>query len=117
MQPIAAFGSRRPLRTGYTLHHEGEAVGYVTSGTTVPYSSFNGAGVDASPSDTHELRPIGLALMDNRLRYRSDRPVVLEASDERGRSFEVEVVERNVWPAAPYTRPTPASRRLLPRRS
>ena len=63
--------------------------------------------VDASPSDTHELRPIGLALMDNRLRYRSDRPVVLEASDERGRSFEVEVVERNVWPAAPYTRPYP----------
>lgn len=107
VQPIAAFGSRRPLRTGYTLHHEGEEVGYVTSGTTVPYSAFNGNGVDASPSDTHELRPIGLALMDNRLRYRSDRPVVLEASDERGRSFEVEVVERNVWPAAPYTRPYP----------
>ena len=57
VQPIAAFGSRRPLRTGYTLHHEGEAVGYVTSGTTVPYSAFNGTGVDAAPSDTHELRP------------------------------------------------------------
>ena len=105
VQPIAAFGSRRPLRAGYRLSHEGESVGYVTSGTSVPYSSFRGNGVDASPSDTHELRPIGLALIDNRLRYRSDRPVVLEASDERGRSFEVELVERNVWPAAPYTRP------------
>ena len=105
VQPVAAFGSRRPLRAGYTLSHQGEAVGYVTSGTTVPYSAFRGNGVDASPSDTHELRPIGLALIDNRLRYRSDRPVVLEAGDERGRSFEVELVERNVWPAAPYTRP------------
>ena len=107
VQPVAAFGSRRPLRAGHTLHYQGEAVGYVTSGTSVPYSAFRGNGVDASPSDTHELRPIGLALIDNRLRYRSDRPVVLEASDERGRSFEVELVERNVWPAAPYTRPYP----------
>ncbi len=107
VQPIASFGSRRPLRAGYALRHEGEAVGYVTSGTTVPYCAFNGDGVDASPSDAHELRPIGLALMDNRLRYRSDRPIVLQASDERGRSFEVEVVERNAWPAAPYTRPYP----------
>ena len=105
VQPVAAFGSRRPLRAGYRLSHRGEPAGYVTSGTTVPYSAFRCNGVGASPSDTHELRPIGLALIDNRLRYRSDRPVVLEASDERGRSFEVELVERNVWPAAPYTRP------------
>ena len=105
VQPIAAFGSRRPLRAGHMLNHEGESVGYVTSGTTVPYAAFSGNGIGALPSDTHELRPIGLALIDNRLRYRSDRPVVLEASDERGRSFEVELVERNAWPAAPYTRP------------
>ncbi len=105
VQPVAAFGSRRPLRAGYTLRHDGEAVGYVTSGTTVPYAAFSGDGIEASPSDTHELRPIGLALIDNRLRYRSDRPVVLEASDGRGRTIEVELVERNAWPAAPYTRP------------
>ena len=105
VQPVAAFGGRRPLRAGYTLRFEGETAGYVTSGTTVPYAAFSGTGIDDSPSDTHELRPIGLALIDNRLRYRSDRPVVLEASDDRGRSFEVELVERNAWPAAPYTRP------------
>ena len=105
VQPIAAFGSRRPLRAGYRLRHEGEPVGYVTSGTTVPSVTFSGNGIGASPSDAHELRPIGLALIDNRLRYRSDRPVVLQADDGRGRDFEVELVERNAWPAAPYTRP------------
>ena len=105
IQPIAAFGSRRPLRAGYRVRHEGEPAGYVTSGTTVPYTAFQGEGVSASPAETHELRPIGLALLDNRLRYRNDRPVRLEVCDERGRCFEVELVERNLWPAAPYPRP------------
>ena len=107
VQPIAAFGSRRPLRAGYGLRCEGEPVGYVTSGTTVPRATFSGNGIGAPPTDAHELRPIGLALIDNRLRYRSDRPIVLEASDGRGRSLEVELVERNAWPAAPYMRPYP----------
>ena len=105
VQPIAAFGSRRPLRAGYRVRHEGEAAGYVTSGTTVPYSAFHGEGVGASPAEAHEMRPIGLALLDNHLCYRSDRPVVLEVCDERGRGFEAELVERNLWPAAPYPRP------------
>jgi len=105
IQPIAAFSHKRPLRAGFAVRHGGETVGYVTSGTSVPYSRFEGRGVAAHPGEEHDLRPIGLALIDSSLRYRTDRPVVLQVSDERGHEIEVELVERNLWPAAPFPRP------------
>jgi len=104
IQPIAVFNSRRPLRAGFCIYHENEPVGYVTSGTTVPYTRFYGAGITAMPSDEHDLRPIGLALIDSDLRYRSDRPVVLRALDDRGNAFDAELVERHMWPSAPFAR-------------
>ena len=105
IQPIAVFGSRRPLRAGYKVHCDGAPAGFVTSGTSVPYSGFYGEGLTATPSDEHGLRPIGLALIGSDLRYRTDRPVVLEIEDDRGKTFEAELVEKNLWPSAPYTRP------------
>ncbi len=105
VQPVAVFAGKRPLRAGYKVHFDGRHVGYVTSGTSVPFSRFFGAGITAKPSDKHELRPIGLALIDSDLRYRTDRPVVLGIEDDRGKTFEAELVEKNLWPAAPYTRP------------
>ena len=104
IQPLAVFGGRRPLRPGHRIRFDGEPVGYVTSGTTVPYSRFYGEGITAVPTDEHDMRPIGLALIDARLRYRSDRPVVLEVEDERGKCYQAELVERNIWPTAPYAR-------------
>jgi len=105
VQPIAVFGGRRPLRAGYRVHLEGEPVGWVTSGTSVPYAPFDGAHVTARPrEDEHLLRPIGLALLDARLRYRADRPVRFDIEDERGKRIEAELVERNLWPVAPYGR-------------
>ena len=104
VQPIAVFGSRRPLRAGYRVGFEGEHVGFVTSGTSVPYAQFSGVGITAAPGDKHQMRPIGLALIDSRIQYRSDRPVRLEIADDRGNRIEAELVERNLWPAAPYTR-------------
>ncbi|MDJ0949026.1 MAG: glycine cleavage system aminomethyltransferase GcvT [Alphaproteobacteria bacterium] len=103
--PIAGFAGRKPLRAGFKVLHEGEDVGYVTSGTSVPYTRFYGEGHTATPSEDHDLRPIGLALVDSGLRYRTDRPVVLDILDDRGKSFEVELVEKNLWPTAPYARP------------
>ena len=105
VQPIAAFAGRKPLRAGYQVFHDDLQVGYVTSGTTVPYSRFFGVGHTATPSEEHDLRPIGLALIDSDLRYRTDRPVVLRIVDDRGRVSEAELVEKNLWSAAPYTRP------------
>lgn len=118
VQPIAAFTGRRPLRAGYRVEHEGRDVGFVTSGTTVPATRFYGEGITAVPADEHDLRPIGLALIDASLRYRSDRPVVLEVVDARGARMDVELVERNLWPAAPTLEPTAASSpRRRPRES
>lgn len=105
IQPIAAFGERKPLRAGFKLHLDGRHVGYVTSGTSVPFSQFYGTGITAVPSDEHEMRPIGLALIDSDISYRADRPVVLEIEDARGKIVAAELVERNLWPVAPYCRP------------
>ena len=105
IQPIAVFGERKPLRAGFKVHFDGRHVGYVTSGTSVPFSQFYGLGIGAAPSDKHDMRPIGLALIDSDIRYRADRPVVLEIEDARGKLVTAELVERNLWPVAPYCRP------------
>ena len=103
--PIAVFAGRKPLRAGYRLFHDERQVGYVTSGTSVPYSAFYGEGLTAVPTEEHGLRPIGLALIDSDIRFRNDRPVLLEVDDGKGGRFTAELVERNLWPAAPYARP------------
>lgn len=105
IQPIAVFGSKKPLRQGFKLYLEGEEVGVVTSGTSVPSTRFEGRGLTAAPIEHHDLRPIGLALLRSDIRYRSDRPITLEVEDARGNRFEAELVEKNLWPSAPYTRP------------
>ncbi len=120
IQPIAAFQGRRPLRAGYRVFYEGKNVGCVTSGTSVPYTRFYGQGITATPSEEHDLRPIGLALIDSNLRYRTDKPMVLEVHDDRGNSFKAELVERHMWPSAPFARtytgfaPAPATPRAQP---
>jgi aminomethyltransferase len=105
VQPIALFDGRRPLRAEYTVRDGDTDIGWVTSGTVVPYSGFFGTGITASPSDDHDLRPIGLAMVRSDFRYRTDRPIVLDVVDGRGNVMEAELVERNLWPLAPYTRP------------
>ncbi len=107
IQPIAVFDGRKPLRAGYRLFLDGEPVGYVTSGTSVPYAQFEGPGIDAVPGEDHGLRPVGLALVRSDIRYRSDVPIVFEVVDARGRSSNAELVQRNVWPTAPFVRPYP----------
>ena len=103
--PIAVFGGRKPLRAGHKVRLDGRPAGYVTSGTSVPFSHFYGQGITAAPSDDHGMRPIGLALVRSDIRYRADRPVVLEIEDDRGKTMAAELVERNLWPVAPYGRP------------
>jgi glycine cleavage system aminomethyltransferase T len=93
VQPLAAFGERRPLRAGYDVFLEGRSVGYVSSGTSVPLT-----GSDASP---REMRPIGLALLDADVRYRASPRVRLEVRDGRGNAWRCELVERNLPPPAP----------------
>ncbi|UCH75697.1 MAG: glycine cleavage system aminomethyltransferase GcvT [Rhodospirillales bacterium] len=105
VQPIAVFGAQRPLRAGFDVFFDGAPAGYVTSGTSVPFARFYGEGVTGVPSEEHEMRPIGLALIRSDLEYRTDRPVALEIADARGNRFDAELVEKNLWPLPPYTRP------------
>ena len=105
VQPVAVFGGRRPLRQGYKVAYRGEDVGWITSGTTVPYAVFEGEGIAAAPGDEHAMRPIGLALLRSDLAPRSDVPLHVEVIDGRGNTTTAEVVERNAWPVAPFVRP------------
>jgi len=104
VQPLAVFEGRRPLRAGYRVLLDAEPVGWVTSGTTVPFARFDGADITATPSQEQALRPIGLALIDAGIRYRAERTVALEVEDDRGKRFGAELVERNLWSLAPYGR-------------
>ena len=45
----------------------GEALGWVTSGTAVPYWGIDGEGLCSTHTDEHELRSIALAYVDSRL--------------------------------------------------
>ena len=105
VQPVAVFGGRRPLRQGYKVLYQGEGVGWITSGTTVPYAVFEGEGIAAAPGDSHAMRPIGLALLRSDLLPRSDAPLHVEVIDGRGNATTAQVVERNAWPVAPFVRP------------
>lgn len=105
VQSIAVFDSRKPLRAGYEVFLDGERVGYVTSGTSVPFAEFEGAGIGAQPTEEHTLRPIGLALIRSDIRYRSDVPTRLQVVDGKGRTSNAELVQKNLWPTAPYGRP------------
>ena len=104
VQPLALFGSKRPVRAGYKVFKDDRHVGYVSSGTSVPYARFYDRSITAQPSHGHDMRPIGLALLDVDIRYRSDRPIVFEIEDNRGKRVEAELVEKNLWPSAPFAR-------------
>ncbi|MDJ0925750.1 MAG: glycine cleavage system aminomethyltransferase GcvT, partial [Acidimicrobiia bacterium] len=105
VQPLAVFDGRKPLRAGYEVHLDGVQVGYVTSGTSVPFPEFAGTGVGAVPTLDHSLRPIGLALIRSDIRYRTDVPIVFQVVDGRGRTTNAELVQKNLWTTAPYARP------------
>ena len=94
VKPLAAFESRRPLRAGHRLFLDGEAVGYVTSGTSVPVAREL-----ARLGDQPEMRPIGLALVRSDIRYSANPRVRFDVRDARGDVLVAELVERNLPPA------------------
>ena len=104
VQPVAVFGGRRPLRQGYRVMYRGEDAGWITSGTTVPYTVFEGEGLAATPGKDHALRPIGLALLRSDLQPGTGEALHVEVLDDRGNSMTTQVVERNLWPVSPFAR-------------
>ena len=66
IQPIELQG-KGIARSGAPVLHRGKPVGFVTSGTMVPYWESAGSGLKTSQSDDRQLRAIGLALVDSQL--------------------------------------------------
>ena len=100
IRPLAVTG-RGLARAGSAIVKDGHAVGWVTSGTMVPYWIVEGEGLEARLTDRHELRSICLALVDCDL-VEDDVVTV----DIRGKAVEAVVVPYHLRSdAPPYARP------------
>jgi aminomethyltransferase len=66
IQPIELQG-KGIARAGAPVYRDGNPVGFVTSGTMVPYWQSEGRGLATAQSDDRQLRAIGLALVDSDL--------------------------------------------------
>lgn len=66
IQPIELL-DKGIARAGAVVYHAAKPVGYVTSGTMVPYWQSEGVGLSTVQSEDKKMRAIGLALVDSRL--------------------------------------------------
>ena len=105
IQPVYLEG-RGVLRKGFPVYCNdawagGKQIGYVTSGTMIPYYKTTGEGLDTVFTDETGKRSIGLAYMDSRICQDFDIEI-----DIRGKRQPAKVVGYHIrQDAAPYVRP------------
>ncbi len=100
IQPIALLG-RGVIRAGMEVRRNGECVGWVTSGTMVPYYVAEGEGISTRITDKTAKRAIGLCYVDSRI-LEGD---VVEV-DVRGKPARAVIVPCHLRSdAPPYARP------------
>ena len=105
IQPVYLAG-RGVLRKGFPVYCKdawagGRQIGYVTSGTMIPYYKTTGEGLDTVFTDETGKRSIGLAYMDSRVCQDFDIEI-----DIRGKRQPAKVVGYHIrQDAAPYVRP------------
>jgi aminomethyltransferase len=100
IQPLALLG-RGVARHGAKVFREGKQVGYVTSGTVVPYWTVEGEGLQSKFTDQKQLRSICLAYLDSII-VEDDRVSI----DIRGKGVEAVVVPYHLKSdAPPYAHP------------
>ena len=100
IQPVAVAG-RGVARSGAGVFKEGKAVGFVTSGTMVPYWVFEGEGLRSVRTDQRQLRSICMACMDCEV-LEGDKVTI----DIRGKQVDAVVVPYHLRSEAPpYARP------------
>ncbi len=100
IRPVAVTG-RGVAREGARVFRNGKPVGYVTSGTMVPYWKVEGEGLEAARLDQHALRALCLAYIDADIQ--NDEALSIEV---RGRSVEAMAVPYHLRSdAPPYARP------------
>jgi aminomethyltransferase len=95
IQPVAVSG-RGVARRGAGVFKEGKAVGFVTSGTMVPYWNFEGEGLRSIRTDQRQLRSVCLACMDCEV-LEGDKVTI----DIRGKQVDAVVVPYHLRSEAP----------------
>jgi aminomethyltransferase len=100
IRPVAVTG-RGIARSGSAVLEGDRPIGWVTSGTAVPYWVFDGEGETARPTDEHRTRAIALAYLDSHV-LDGDAVTI----DIRGKATQAEVVKHHLRSdAPPYARP------------
>ncbi len=100
VQPLALL-DKGIARSGSPVFRNDQPVGYITSGTMVPFWEFHGIGIDSQISHEKGMRAIGLALLDCRL-VEGDQVEI----DIRGRRAKAILVPYHLRSEAPpYARP------------
>jgi aminomethyltransferase len=100
IQPVAVAG-RGVAREGNPVFKEDRSVGYVTSGTMVPYWLFDGDDMSSRPTKERAMRAICLAYMD--CDVLEDDEITI---DVRGKSVKAVVVPYHLRSEAPpFARP------------
>ena len=100
VMPFALRG-KGIARAGFRVFKGPEEIGFVTSGTMVPYWKTSGAGLSTHFTGEREMRAIGLMLVDSRLK--KDDPVEIEI---RGNRVDAVVVPWHLRSdAPPYAMP------------
>ena len=98
-----ALKAKGVARAGYTIYRQDDQVGFITSGTMVPYWHTQGKGIASALTDDHSLRGICLALLNSDI-FEGD---TLEI-EMRGRRIPAVVVPYHMRSEAPpYARAIP----------
>ena len=101
MTRTVALTGRGIARAGSPVMKDGRPVGWVTSGTMVPYWKTEGVGLEVRLTDEHDLRSIALALLDSDV-LEDDRLTI----DIRGKAVDAVVVPYHLrGDAPPFARP------------
>lgn len=100
VRPVAILDAG-VARQGDAVHWGGKAVGWITSGTMVPYWIFEGEADDACPGDQIARRAIALAMISTHVPKDAHVEVLV-----RGRPLKAQAVPRHGWSnRPPYFRP------------
>jgi aminomethyltransferase len=105
LNPEHTGPSNNPPRSGNEIRRHGNLVGWVTSGSTVPSWSFDGAGLLTRQIEDQEKRAIGLAYVDSSIVPGEFGTYVELVKPNAPRPVPALLVRANLRLAPPYARP------------
>ena len=103
LNPERTGPGANPVRPGHRVYLDGEWVGWVTSGTTIPFRPFEGSGLYSRPGDQQDKRAIALAYIDSAI-VLGKKGQFVEVEKAKNRSVPAMAIVSNMRPAAPYAR-------------